>query len=113
MLCSLDVGQPTHFCSLKKRLYVAIKMLMRMTMTMAISFAFSMTTMRQGVQQQVASPGSERSVGASADVGSICTLVVWVYPFYLGFNMYSRYSGCFGFVFEFHICSGKHSPGLE
>ena len=73
----------------------------------------TMTMMRQGVQQQVASPGSERSVGASADVGSICTLVVWVYPFYLGFNMYSRYSGCFGFVFEFHICSGKHSPGLE
>ena len=42
----------------------------------------TMTMMRQGVQQQVASPGSERSVGASADVGSICTLVVLVYPFY-------------------------------
>ena len=111
MLCSLDVGQPKNYCSLNRRLYVTIKMLM--TMTLAISFSISMTMMRQGVQQQVASPGSERSVGASADVGSICTLRVLVYPFYLGFNMYSRYSGCFGFIFGFRIFSGKHSPGLE
>lgn len=60
----------------------------------------TMTMMRQGVQQQVASPGSERSVGASADVGSICTLRVLVNPFYLGFNMYSR---CFGLPILFGV----------
>ena len=88
-------------------------MTMTMAMTLAISFSISMTMMRQGNQEQVASPGSERSVGASADVGSICTLRVLVNPFYLGFNMYSRYSGYSGFVFEFHFCSGKHSSGPE
>ena len=111
MLCSLGVGQPKNYCSLNRRLYVTIKMLM--TMTLAISFSISMTMMRQGVQQQVASPGSERSVGASADVGSICTLRVLVCPFYLGFNMYSEVLWIFWFVFGFHICSGKHSPGRE
>ena len=109
------LGHSTFF-GLNRRVYVAIEMMMTMTMTIrnTVTNSIPMTMMRyQGVQQQVASPGSERSVGASADVGSICTLVVWVYPFYLGFNMYSRYSGCFGFVFEFHICSGKHSPGRK
>ena len=39
----------------------------------------TMTMMKQGVQQQVASPGSERSVEASADVGSICTLFCYAH----------------------------------
>ena len=112
MLYSLDVGQPKNHCSLNRRLHVTIKMLM--TMTLTISFSISMTMMRQGVQQQVASPGSERSVGVSADVGSICTLRVLVCPFYLGFNMYSAllcpfhfgfnmYSSCFGLPILFGV----------